>query len=509
MSSSENVGVSNLSASGNTATIGNPATIAGNVAGDALSVLLPDAVVAGGTLDVPFVGKIGAFGIFPSTDLADATFFGAKPVTGPVGTIPFTNSPFAVSLVGTYNSQGVEVGVGIAGKIPTPAGDVFMFMNAREGNLQTLLEDSKKTPDRPITLSMNFGAALSVTDLAARGVTVGTGGLAAPVVESFAQVGDLWAGAAYRASVTVRNGEITGLKLSGVDIPLDQLGAFLGQKVTNDVAPQPSVSSSVVRDPNSRAYQVGDGIGIPGAGNLVYRGVQSDGYHHVASRTSDYRVPASVGYDKDAIRSWAIAAVANGAIGREGLYGAPAVGDGRPASPVASAPYRTGDYIGTPYGQLVFKGVADDGYLHVQTRTRDYRVPTELGNDRDAIRGWVINAIEHGGIDRSTLYPNKVSATLNEGAAVVSSTGERQVVRTSDNRELVVTMQDRSPVVTSEGVEVLRLREGTTLAQAAELVASRASPVLGQGVLVADAPNQNASQIPSRNVEFPQIGAYS
>jgi hypothetical protein len=272
---------------------------------------------------------------------------------------------------------------------------------------------------------------------------------------------------------------------------------------------RPSVSSSVVRDPNSRAYQVGDGIGIPGAGNLVYRGVQSDGYHHVASRTSDYRVPASVGYDKDAIRSWAIAAVANGAIGREGLYGAPAVGDGRPASPVASAPYRTGDYIGTPYGQLVFKGVADDGYLHVQTRTRDYRVPTELGNDRDAIRGWVINAIEHGGIDRSTLYPNKVSATLNEGAAVVSSTGERQVVRTSDNRELVVTMQDRSPVVTSEGVEVLRLREGTTLAQAAELVASRASPVLGQGVLVADAPNQNASQIPSRNVEPPQIGAYS
>jgi hypothetical protein len=260
------------------------------------------------------------------------------------------------------------------------------------------------------------------------------------------------------------------------------------------------------RESTSKAYDVGDGIGIPGAGNLVYRGVQSDGYYHVASRTTDYRVPASVGYDKDAIRSWAIAAVANGAIARDGLYNSVvAERDRQPATPVVSAPYRTGDYVGTPYGQVVFKGVQDDGYLHVQTRTANYRVPAEHDDSRDAIRSWVIKAIENGGIDRGALYPNRVSAALEDGITVGSSAGERQVVRTSDNRELVVAMKDGSPVVTSEGTEILRLREGTTLAQAAELVASRASPVLGQGVPVADVQTRISSEPGLRNTESPQM----
>jgi hypothetical protein len=171
----------------------------------------------------------------------------------------------------------------------------------------------------------------------------------------------------------------------------------------------------------------------------------------------------------------------------------------------ASTPYKAGDYVGTPYGQVLFKGVGPDKQLHIQTKTRDYKVPSELGNDRKAIRSWVIKAIENGGIDKRSLYPNKVGAALDEGMAVSSSTGERQVVRTSDNRELVVTMQDGSPVVSNAGAEVLRLREGTTLAQATELIASRASPTLGQGVPIADVPTPIASQPPSRNVELPQI----
>jgi hypothetical protein len=52
---------------------------------------------------------------------------------------------------------------------------------------------------------------------------------------------------------------------------------------------------------------------------------------------------------------------------------------------------------------------------------------------------------------------------------------------------------------------VLRLREGTTLAQAAELVASRASPVLGQGVPLADVPTLAASEPAIRTTEPAQV----
>jgi hypothetical protein len=474
-----------------------------NLAGDVLSVLTPDAVIAGGTMNLPLVGKVGTVGIFPSTNPEDAVFFGLKPVGGRIGSIPFTDAPVGLTVVGTFNHKGAELGVGLFGRLPTPFGDVALFVNVRGGNIFSLLEDSKKNPDRSFTVSVNLGAALSVTDLAARGLTVTTGGAAAPVIAAFeAAQGDLWVGAGYRASITVRNGEIVGLKVSGVDIPMDQIGSFLGQKVANDVAPQTAVSNPAARDPNSRAYQVGDGIGIPGAGNLVYNGSQSDGYYHVASRTADYRVPPSVGYDKDAIRSWAIAAVANGAIGRNGLYGAPTVGETDGTSITRSRSYRAGDYVGTPYGQLVFKGRKDDGFLHVDSRTGSYRIPTELGNDRDAIRGWVINAIEHGGIDQRALYPNRTSTTLVDGDAVATAANQ-QTVRTVDNRELVVVMQANTPVVTSDGAEILRLREGTSLAQAALLVGSSASPVLGKGVQLTQANAVDTSVQSHRNINQP------
>jgi hypothetical protein len=67
-------------------------------------------------------------------------------------------------------------------------------------------------------------------------------------------------------------------------------------------------------------------------------------------------------------------------------------------------PCRAGDGVGTLYGNLVFKGVGDDGYLHVKSRTMDYRVPTHLGDDRDAIRAWAIRSVEQGHIDRNALY---------------------------------------------------------------------------------------------------------
>jgi hypothetical protein len=152
-------------------------------------------------------------------------------------------------------------------------------------------------------------------------------------------------------------------------------------------------------------YRAGEGIGTP-YGNLVFKGPGDDGYLHVQSRTTDYRVPTEVGGDRDAIRAWAIRSVEQGHINRNDLYVEGAQNPGSPAQPSRpqSEPYRAGEGIGTPYGNLVFKGPGDDGYLHVQSRTTDYRVPTEVGSDRDAIRAWAIRSVEQGSIDRSALY---------------------------------------------------------------------------------------------------------
>jgi hypothetical protein len=157
--------------------------------------------------------------------------------------------------------------------------------------------------------------------------------------------------------------------------------------------------------PQAEPYRAGDGIGTP-YGNLVFKGVGDDGFLHVQTRTTDYRVPTHIGNDRDEIRAWAIRSVEQGHINRGDLYQGSA-GNPPPAiePPRArSEPYRAGDGIGTPYGNLVFKGLGDDGFLHVQTRTTDYRVPTHIGNDRDEIRAWAIRSVEQGHIDRTGLY---------------------------------------------------------------------------------------------------------
>jgi len=171
-------------------------------------------------------------------------------------------------------------------------------------------------------------------------------------------------------------------------------------------------------------YRVGDGIGTP-HGNLVFRGVGDDGYLHVQSRTTDYRVPSHLGNDRDGIRAWAIRSVEQGHIDRADLYQA---GSGNPSSPAEQSrsraePYRAGDGIGTPYGNLVFRGLGVDGYLHAQSRTTDYRVPTHLGDDRDAIRSWAIRSVEQGHIDRADLYPGG-SGNPNSPAEQSRSRGE-------------------------------------------------------------------------------------
>jgi len=180
---------------------------------------------------------------------------------------------------------------------------------------------------------------------------------------------------------------------------IDRNDLYTGAQAQPGASAQPSRAQS-------EPYRNGDGIGTP-YGNLVYRGVGDDGYLHVQSRTTDYRVPPEVGNDRDSVRAWAIRSVEQGHIDRNTLYvdapGRPSTPAEQPSRPFPQ-PYRDGDGIGTPYGNLVFRGVGDDGYLHVQSRTADYRVPIEVGNDRNDIRAWAIRSVEQGHIDRNALY---------------------------------------------------------------------------------------------------------
>ncbi len=156
----------------------------------------------------------------------------------------------------------------------------------------------------------------------------------------------------------------------------------------------------VEQRPRSEPYKAGDGIGTP-YGNLVFKGVGDDGYLHVQTRTTDYRVPPHLGNDRDEIRAWAIRSVERGDIRARDLY---QENPSNPAERPRSGPYREGDGIGTPYGNLLYKGLGDDGFIHVQSRTTDYRVPAHLGNDRDEIRAWAIRSVEQGHINRAALY---------------------------------------------------------------------------------------------------------
>jgi hypothetical protein len=64
---------------------------------------------------------------------------------------------------------------------------------------------------------------------------------------------------------------------------------------------------------NPPDYRRGDYVGTP-AGQLAFDGVTDDGYQHVHSRTTSYRVPTHL-RGRDEIREWAIRSVLNGDIG--------------------------------------------------------------------------------------------------------------------------------------------------------------------------------------------------
>jgi hypothetical protein len=136
-------------------------------------------------------------------------------------------------------------------------------------------------------------------------------------------------------------------------------------------------------------YADGDYISTPW-GQLVYQRLGGGEGAVVKTRALVYQVPGHL-KTRDEIRGWVIRCIQRGFI---------RAGSGTLYQP---SMYLPGEGISTSKGTLVFKGVGSDGYLHVQTRTEDLRVPTEL-KTRDEVRAWVVRQVDSGRI-RSPLYP--------------------------------------------------------------------------------------------------------
>jgi len=135
--------------------------------------------------------------------------------------------------VGTMNSNGQEAGVGFAGKVPTPAGDFLIWGNVRQDgltaqSLQSKIQQTRDNPGSEYTVSINVGAAYSMSDGGLLALAKFTGGKGLAVKETADRAGvDAWFGLGYRATVTWKNGEIDHFNFSGVKVRPDELIPFL------------------------------------------------------------------------------------------------------------------------------------------------------------------------------------------------------------------------------------------------------------------------------------------
>lgn len=107
-------------------------------ANDCVGTLLPGALVIGETHgNLPGVKgglKGGKFALI-SSETGKAACFGARPIQPlPVVPSPFGPIKQGISVVGTTNSGRDKVGLGYSAKMPTLAGDVLIFANARGGD---------------------------------------------------------------------------------------------------------------------------------------------------------------------------------------------------------------------------------------------------------------------------------------------------------------------------------------------------------------------------------------
>jgi hypothetical protein len=199
-------------------------------------ILKPDAIVIGETHGPALAGdalKGGNFALFSTKD-GSATYFGAKPLRAlPDIPTPFGPAKGGVALVGTRNQGGDEGGVGVSYKFPTPAGDVLLFVNGRQdaataGGLAEAL--AGKPGDGQTKVSVNIGAAYSASDgalIAASGSLPG-----AVAIKAGADLANIdgWIGVGYRGVATFEEGQLKSVNISGVEIPIGDLGAKLGEQ---------------------------------------------------------------------------------------------------------------------------------------------------------------------------------------------------------------------------------------------------------------------------------------
>jgi hypothetical protein len=198
-------------------------------------ILKPEIIVFGETHgDTPLgsIGRGGNFGLVSTTD-GKTTYFGSQFLrpAPPIPT-PFGIARGAINLVGTNGPKGDEAAlVGLGYKLPTPAGDLLFWLNVRQdaltvGNvIDTLSGKGQGTQ----TLSVNIGAAYSVSDGAVKLLAGATSGASLAVGAGLDAAGvDGWLGIGYRGSATFENGKLKSINISGLEIPAAQIGQVLG-----------------------------------------------------------------------------------------------------------------------------------------------------------------------------------------------------------------------------------------------------------------------------------------
>lgn len=209
-----------------------------NAAEAALEIIIPDAVVFGETHNPPgFPGLAGGNFVLINAKTGQPSYFGAKPVKklADIELKDGTKIPQGISIVGSANPDTDEAGGGYTATFPTPIGKILFFANIRQDGLTAgkLAEKiAGKEGDGKFTVSVNVGAAYSVSD----GLTIASAGLNPAFAGGLRTVteatgGNLWAGVGYRAQATFENGQLSSLKIGGVDVPIEKLGEFLANQV--------------------------------------------------------------------------------------------------------------------------------------------------------------------------------------------------------------------------------------------------------------------------------------
>ena len=202
-------------------------------------IIKPDAIAVGETHGDTPLGPLGRGGNFMliSTKDGSRSYFGAHFLRpAPLLPTPFGIARGSISAVGTNNGNGDEAGIGIAYKLPTPAGDLLFFINGRQdaatgGNLIDAMNGKAKGT---ITASVNFGVVYSVSDGVTKLLAVPTNGGSLAVGAALDGVGvDGWLGAGYRGSATFKDGQLQSINISGVTIPAAEIGGFLTNQVQN------------------------------------------------------------------------------------------------------------------------------------------------------------------------------------------------------------------------------------------------------------------------------------